>query len=154
METVSRSMASRDLSTNLFIGFYILSSAFHEYIHQMNLWEKGINLKSLLQNIFEVKISYSSYSYQAFNASSFGVCRLVCLRPASGLIFVMDSLGSTCRWRIIHRSEMGDTCKWQLNPRKRNPSSKIDSFQRTEQPDFIVIRNPMPLPALALTFPP
>jgi len=84
MGTLSRFLASRDLSTNLFICFYILSPAFHEYIHQMNLWEKGINLKSLLQNIFEVKISYSSYSYQAFNASPVGACRLVAVGPASG----------------------------------------------------------------------
>lgn len=30
----------------------------------------------------------------------------------------------------------------------------MDSFLRIEQPDFTVIRNPVPLPVLALTFPP
>lgn len=79
--TVSRSMVCRGLSANLFICFLILSPAFHEYIHQMNLWEKGINLKSLLQNIY---ISYSSYSNQAFDASPVGAHRLVTVGPVSG----------------------------------------------------------------------
>lgn len=30
---------------------------------------------------------------------------------------------------------------------------EMDNFQRIEQPNFTVLRNPVPLPALALTFP-
>lgn len=49
--TVSKSMAPSGLNTRLFIRFSVLSPSFHEYIHQINLWEEGISLKSLLWNI-------------------------------------------------------------------------------------------------------
>lgn len=150
--TVPKSVAHRSLNTRLFICFSLLSPAFHEYI-QINLWQEGINFKSLLQNI----------SKQGFNLHLILIRHLMPFQlehtdlqmldqrlAFNSLMFAMDGLGSICRWLIIHRNQMGDTCKWQLNSRKTAPSF---SFQWKEEPNFGVIRNPVSTSHLALTFP-